>query len=153
MDIAALNQQAIDRSDAEDPALFQAVLDLMCERRDTSEKIHARLVETHPEVSLAAVRAIIGSVKFVTAYAEAQDDLEQYCRKRVKRNLPRMLRGIETLADDRNEDKRTRTSNLQWYAGVGGLSPTQKVEVGEDLRTVFEKIVGPSLKPRGDDAG
>jgi hypothetical protein len=149
-DIAALNQAAIDRNDAEDPAVFAAILDLMAERRQRADKIHERLIQDpqFETVSLEAVKLIIGSMAFLQAFAEVAADPGEYCKKRVRKNLPKMLGGVERLAADSNEDKRTRTSNLQWYLGVGGLSPTQKVEMGEDLMSVFEKIVAPSLKKK-----
>jgi hypothetical protein len=134
-DIATLNAQAIAQTEAEDPAIIEEVLSLMVAGRRTAGAIHRALIENEEfsGVSEAAVRKILGTPVFVMRYAEAVGDPEAYVRTDIKRSLPRHWRGVKALASDKNEDKRTRTANLHFAMGVAGISPTQKVEAGEEL--------------------
>ena len=149
-DFAALNAKAIAQSDAEDPAVIEAVLDIVLTRRRRTAKVHEALIQDRQfaDVSLEAVQQIVGSIPFLRRLQEAQEDPEKYVKEDVKRTLTKHWRGVKRLASEGNDDKRTRTSNLHFALGVGGFSPAQKVEAGEDLLAVFNRIVGPSLKPK-----
>lgn len=151
-EIADLNRKAIVQQDAEDPEIFAKVLDLRLRRRTSIQRVHERLIEEEgfEDVSEEAVRRIMGSGEFLRAFAIASADPVKYCRKKIAEKLPWTVGEILEIAGPGNEDKRSRTTNLHWLAGVGTLSPTQKIEVGEDLIGLSQRIFGGAGAKEGD---
>jgi hypothetical protein len=153
MDIAALNQAAIDQSDAEDPAVFQAVLGIMLSGRRQTAKVHAALIQQaeFDDVTLDAVKKIVGSGAFLLALSEAQNDPDAFLPKRIKRNAFKAL-AVEEGLMAQTEDKRVQHSAAQTMLGMAGYSPTNKVEMGEDTAAFLARMLSKPPTPETETA-